>query len=117
MRKLVLGILIGFLVAASAALSGCGFKYHFKKHGIADPSTLTAEERDDVDREYKQDRSACLERGYALQTYSGSWGVSEGSGGGSSSSRFNQSVFIACMEARGWDYEGKSPTTFGIAWY
>lgn len=116
MRKLLL-LRVVAICAAIAVLSGCGFQYHFKKHGLTDSSTLTAEEKEDVDREYKQDWSACLERGYALQTYSSSWGVYDGTGGGSGSSRFNQGVFISCMEARGWDYKGKSPTTFGIAWY
>lgn len=105
------------LVAGAAVLSGCGFQYHFKQHGVADAAQLSQEEREEADQQYKRDWSACLERGYALQTYSSSWSAYEGTGGGSGRSHFNQGVFISCMEARGWDYKGKSPTTFGIAWY
>jgi hypothetical protein len=70
MRKLLLWVVVGLSIAVPPALSGCGFKYHFKP--AVEPQTQ--EDREASARQYKQDKAACLERGYALQTYSGRWG-------------------------------------------
>jgi hypothetical protein len=52
------------------------------------------------------DHAQCMERGAALQTYYGSAGWSGGVGGATSGSRFNDSVYYSCMEARGWVADG-----------
>lgn len=79
------------------------------------PTPLTDEEKATWNQRYSEDWAYCTERGYALQTYSGSFGVYQGSGGGGGSSQFNRDVFVTCMEARGWPYSGRGFQMFGTA--
>lgn len=101
------------------ALTGCGWQYKFKPHGVQDvamaSAQLTPEEKDAQNMQYRRDWADCTEHGFALQTYSSGWGASQGSGGGYGGSQFNASVFVNCMQARGYDYAGKSPTFLGLA--
>src|SRR5262245_46684127 len=53
----------------------------------------------------REDYSACMERGYIYQTASISGGWYQGTGGVQGGTQWNEGVFLACMEARGWRYE------------
>lgn len=94
-------------------LAGCGWAINMKPRGV-DPAALSATEKAEVEERFRQDRAVCWEKGAAYQTYSGGSYFYEGTGGGSGRSQFNRSVYITCMEARGYDYVGRSPTFFGM---
>jgi hypothetical protein len=96
------------------ALAGCGWRANFKPRNV-DLHSLSEEEKHAAYDQYLRDWSDCTERGYALQTYSGSWSAYQGTGGGYSGTQFNQPVFVNCMQARGYNYEGRTPTIFGKA--
>ena len=107
-------------VLALLSLAGCGWQTNFKPHDMHDLSELKQlppDEREARSQQYKRDWADCTERGYAHQTYSGSWSAYEGTGGGYGQSQFNFDVFVTCMVARGYDYTGRSPTIFGKALY
>lgn len=109
MRRLLLALPL-------LALVGCGSAYKFGRHRASPPAPtpLTEQEKASWNQRWAEDWAHCTERGYALQTYSGGWSAYEGSGGGHGATQFNSAVFVSCMEARGWPYEGRTPTLMGV---
>lgn len=101
-----------WIYALTLALAGCGWAINLKPRGV-DPAALSQSEKDEWNERYRQDNAVCWEKGAAYQTYSGSSYYYEGTGGGSGRSSFNKGVYVTCMEARGYEYVGRSPTFFG----
>lgn len=97
----------------AALMTGCGWNRHYTLRPEIKPQYT----KETADQKFREDKAYCMERGYALQTYSGSSYYYEGTGGGSSGSNFNAAVMASCLEARGWMLDRKVPTTLGMEWY
>lgn len=105
------------LVVLALALSSCGWTTYWGLRGGPPKDQLPPDQREAFEQKYREDVAACMERGYATQTYTSSGYVYEGTGGSYGQSHFNHDVMRACMSARGWVVTKKVPTTLGVPWY